>query len=49
MGITGTSKVQKVLIGASGRQNMRAVIVDGREIHRCPAIGPAAHTATRSV
>ena len=39
LGLTTESKVQKVLVGASGRDNMRALMVDGKEIHRCSALG----------
>ena len=39
-GITPTSKVQKVIVGVSGCENMRVVMVDGVEIHRCRALGP---------
>jgi hypothetical protein len=39
-GLTPESKVQKVLVGASGRDNVRALMVDGKEIHRCRALGP---------
>jgi hypothetical protein len=39
-GITPRSRVQKVIAGASGRENMRVVLVDGIEVHRCRALGP---------
>jgi hypothetical protein len=31
--------VRKVIAGASGRENMRVLLVDGVEVHRCPALG----------
>jgi hypothetical protein len=49
MGIKSTSKVQTVLVGVSGQENMRAVIVDGAEIHRCPALGPPTGAVISSV
>lgn len=48
-GITPTSKVQKVIVGVSGVENMRALIVDGIEIHRCPALGPPTGAVISSV
>jgi hypothetical protein len=38
-----------VIIGASGQENMRAILVDGAEIHRCPALGPPTGKATETV
>jgi hypothetical protein len=48
-GIRPRSRVQKVIIGASGEENMRAILVDGVEIHRCPALGPPAGTSAAAV
>ena len=48
-GISSESKVRKVIIGSSGQENMRAVLVDGTEIHRCPALGRPTGAATRAV
>jgi hypothetical protein len=48
-GISPESKVRKVIVGSSGEQNMRAVLVDGTEIHRCPALGHPTGAATRAV
>jgi len=48
-GISPESKVQKVIVGSSGEENMRAVLVDGTEIHRCPALGPPTGAAARAV
>lgn len=47
--IKATSKVRTVLVGRSGQENMRAVIVDGTEIHRCPALGPPTGAVSSSV
>lgn len=38
VGIAKTSKVRTVLIGASGQPNVRAIVVDGKEIHRCRSL-----------
>jgi hypothetical protein len=48
-GITPRSKVQKVIVGSSGRENMRAILVDGVELHRCPALGPPTGRSAASV
>jgi hypothetical protein len=42
VGITQDTRVQQVIVGASGYENMRVIKVDGVEVHRCPAMGPAA-------
>jgi hypothetical protein len=39
-GVSPTSKVVKVIIGVPGGDNLRALMVEGREVHRCPALGP---------
>ncbi len=49
LGISPESKVQKVIIGSSGEENMRAVLVDGTEIHRRPALGPPTRASARAV
>jgi hypothetical protein len=41
--------VQKLIVGASGRENMRVILVDGREVHRCRALGPPTGTSTAAV
>ncbi len=48
-GITATAKIQKVIVGASGQENMRAIVVDGKEIHRCPALGPQTSASVHAV
>jgi hypothetical protein len=47
--IKPTSKVRVVLVGMSGQENMRAVIADGTEVHRCPALGPPTGAVSSSV
>jgi hypothetical protein len=49
VGVTETSKVQKVLVGASGQENMRAILVDGKEVHRCPALGQRVSGSVTSI
>jgi len=48
-GLTAASKVLKVLVGASGRDNERALMLHGKEIHRCPALGSRTSGAVTSV
>jgi len=39
-GIPAAAVVRKVVVRVPGHDPVRAIVVDGREIHRCRAFGP---------
>jgi hypothetical protein len=39
--VADAARVKTMLIQSSGTPTMRAILVDGREIHRCPLRQPA--------
>jgi hypothetical protein len=39
--VADAAKVRTMLIQSSGTSTMRAILVDGKEIHRCPVRQPA--------
>jgi len=36
LGAVTDERPRTMIVGASGRANVRVVIIDGREVHRCP-------------